>query len=70
MKAKRKPLDVKKLADLSLEASEVGAEASRTEIRKVELPPVRQAGKLIEGETPEEKAAKLAKALREEAKII
>lgn len=70
MKAKRKPLDVKSLADLSLEASDVGAEASRTEIRKLELPPARQAGRLIEGETPEEKAVKLAQALREEAKVV
>jgi electron transfer flavoprotein beta subunit len=70
MKAKRKPLDVKSLADLSLDAAEVGAAVSRMEIRKVELPPVRQAGKQIEGETPEEKAAKLAQALRSEAKAI
>jgi len=31
---------------------------------------MRQAGKIIEGETPEEKAAKLVKLLREEAKVI
>jgi electron transfer flavoprotein beta subunit len=70
MKAKRKPLDTKSLSDLGLEASEVGKAGEKTEILKVELPPARQAGKVIEGESPEEKAAKLAALLREEAKAI
>ena len=34
------------------------------------LPPARTAAKIIQGESAEEKAAKLAKALREEAKAI
>jgi len=33
-------------------------------------PPEREGGKIIEGETPQEKAAELAKLLHEEAKAI
>jgi electron transfer flavoprotein beta subunit len=70
MKAKKKPLETKKLADLGLDPEEVGKAGERTHILKVALPPARQAGKIIEGETSEEKAEKLAKLLREEAKVI
>lgn len=70
MKAKRKPLDTKTLADMGLDPAEVGKAGEKTEILSVELPPPRQAGKIIEGETPEEKAAELARLLREEAKVI
>jgi electron transfer flavoprotein beta subunit len=70
MKAKRKPLDTKDLAALGLDAGEVGKAGEKTQVIKVELPPARQAGKIVEGETPEEKAAKLARLLREEAKVI
>lgn len=70
MKAKKKPLDIKTLADLGLDPAEVGKAGEKTEVIQLELPPPRQAGKLVEGETSEEKAAKLAKLLREEAKVI
>jgi electron transfer flavoprotein beta subunit len=70
MKAKRKPLDAKTLADLGLDAKEAGKDGDTTVVERVELPPPRQAGKIIEGETPEEKAAKLAQLLHEEAKVI
>ena len=70
MKAKKKPLEVKNLAGLGLDGAEVGKAGEKTEILKVELPQARQGGKVVEGETPEEKAGKLAKALREEAKVI
>ncbi len=70
MKAKKKPLEVKTLSALGLDGAEVGKAGEKTEVLKVELPAARQAGKVVEGETPEEKAAKLAKALREEAKVI
>ena len=70
MKAKRKPLETRTLADLGLSPEEAGKDGATTEIVQVELPPQRQAGVVIEGETPEEKAAKLAAALHDEAKII
>jgi electron transfer flavoprotein beta subunit len=70
MKAKKKELKPIKLADLGLGAGEVGKQGSRTRVLQFALPPMRQAGKIVEGATPEEKAAKLAKLLREEAKMI
>jgi electron transfer flavoprotein beta subunit len=70
MKAKKKELKPIKLADLGLEAGEVGKQGARTRVLKFSLPPLRQAGKIVPGETPEEKAAKLARLLREEAKVI
>jgi electron transfer flavoprotein beta subunit len=39
-------------------------------ILEITPPPQREAGRIVEGETPEEKAANLTKLLREEAKII
>lgn len=70
MKAKKKPLEKKTLADLGLSPEEAGKAGERTQILKVELPPPRKAGKIIDGETPEEKATTLAKLLHEEAKVI
>lgn len=70
MKAKKKPLDEKGLADLGLDASEFGAEARRLKVVELTPPPERAAGKIIEGESPEQKAAELARLLHEEAKVI
>jgi electron transfer flavoprotein beta subunit len=70
MKAKKKPLDEKTLADLGLDASEFGEAGSKAKILEMTPPPAREAGKIVEGETPQEKAAELAKLLHEEAKII
>ncbi len=70
MKAKKKPLEEKGLADLGLDPSEFGKEARRLKIIELTPPPKREAGRIIEGETPEEKAAELARLLHEEAKVI
>ncbi len=70
MKAKKKPLEEKNLAALGVDASEVGTGARKLKILELTPPPERAAGKIIEGETPQEKAANLAKLLREEAKLI
>jgi electron transfer flavoprotein beta subunit len=70
MKAKKKPLDEKTLADLGLDASEFGEAGSKVKMVEMTPPPSRSAGKIVEGETPQEKAAELAKLLHEEAKII
>ena len=70
MKAKKKPLEEKGLADLGLDPSEFGKEARRLKIIELTPPPQREAGRIIEGETPEEKAAELARLLHEEAKVI
>ena len=70
MKAKKKPLEEKKLADLALDAAEFGEGARKVKILELTSPPERKAGKVIEGDTPEQKAAELARLLHEEAKII
>lgn len=70
MKAKKKPLAPVKAADLGLAAGAVGAAGAKSKGVKFSLPAARTAAKLIQGESPEEKAVKLAKALREEAKVI
>jgi electron transfer flavoprotein beta subunit len=68
MKAKKKPLDTKSLADLGMDPAEVGE--PKTRVVGLKTPPERTAGRMIEGESPAEKAAALVKALHEEAKVI
>ena len=70
MKAKKKPLEEKSLSDLGLDASEFGEAARKLKVLELTPPPERKAGKIIEGETPEEKAAELARLLHEEAKVL
>jgi electron transfer flavoprotein beta subunit len=70
MKAKKKPLEKKSLSDLGLNPTDFGDDARKLKILELTSPPQREAGKIIEGETPEEKAAELARLLREEAKVI
>ncbi|MBW1702605.1 MAG: electron transfer flavoprotein subunit beta/FixA family protein [Deltaproteobacteria bacterium] len=70
MKAKKKPLDEKTLSDLGLDAAEFGESARKVKILEMTPPPAREAGKIVEGETPQEKAAELARLLHEEAKVI
>jgi len=70
MKAKKKPLDEKSLADLGLNAAEFGKDARKLKIVALTPPPQRAAGKIIDGDSPQTKAAQLAKLLHEEAKVI
>ncbi len=71
MKAKKKPLEVKTLADLGLDASECGAEAAKIRMVSLEMPPERQPGRIInDGLDTEGKAVELVRVLREEAKVI
>ena len=67
MKAKSKPLAVKKLADLAVDAGGVSGRASQAGFA---LPAERGAVKWVAGGTPEEQAANLVQALRNEAKVI
>jgi electron transfer flavoprotein beta subunit len=66
MAAKKKNIPVIALEDLGLSGDAV---ASQIEIIRMETPPARQAGKIIQG-TPEEAAKQLVKLLRSEAKVI
>jgi len=70
MKAKKKPLEEKTLSDLGLDAGEFGEGGRKVKILELTPPPAREAGKIIEGETPQEKAGELARLLHEEAKIL
>lgn len=70
MKAKKKPIEVKTVADLGVDAGEVGAANNKVKVLSLSYPPERVAVRMIEGETAEEQAAALVKALREEAKVI
>ncbi len=71
MKAKKKPLAMKKLADLGLDGSQVGPGAAKVRITSLEVPPQRTAGRVIDGGLDAAgKAVELVRALHEEAKVI
>lgn len=66
MMAKKKEIPVVSLEDLDLKEEDI---ASGLEITKMESPPQKQAGKIIEGE-PAESAKKMVEFLHGEAKVI
>lgn len=70
MKAKKKPLANKTLADLGVDPGEVGAANAKCRITNLSFPPERSPGRIIKGETAEAKAAELVRLLAEEAKVI
>lgn len=70
MKAKKKPLEEKNLAAIGLNPAEFGEGARKLKVLQLTPPPQRKAGKIIQGDSPESKAAELAKLLHEEAKVI
>jgi electron transfer flavoprotein alpha/beta subunit len=63
-------VDVKSVADLGVDAAVVGAANRKVKIKALNLPPERQAVKMIEGDAGADKAAALVKILHEETKII
>lgn len=68
MKAKKKEIKNMTLADIGMNAGEVDKSAAKLKIADMDLPPKRQAGKLIEmSDTAVEKLVTL---LKEEAKVI
>jgi len=68
MKAKKKPLDMPSLADLGFDEESLAQ--SKIKITALNMPPERQGGMVIEGETPQEKAAELVRILHEKEKVI
>lgn len=71
MKAKKKPLAMKKYADLGLDASEFGPGVGKTLVTSLEMPPERVPGRIIDGDLETAgKARELVRALHEEAKVI
>ena len=69
MQAKKKPLTTLTIADLGLSADAVGLPGAKTVVTKVELPPARSAGILIEGD-PATAARRLVQALRSDLRVI
>jgi electron transfer flavoprotein beta subunit len=69
MQAKKKPMEVLTLADLGLDAGEVGPGGAAVEVVELSPPPQRAAGKKFEGE-PEEIARQVVELLANEAKIF
>jgi electron transfer flavoprotein beta subunit len=67
MKAKKKPLETKKIADLALNVADLQPKVT---IKALKTPPERKGGRVIQGDTVQAKAAALARALHEEAKVI
>lgn len=71
MKARKKPLVLKKVSELGLDPGEFAPERARIRITSLELPPQRKAGKIINGGLDAAgKARELVKLLREEARVI
>lgn len=70
MKAKKKPLEVKTLGDIGVDAGTVGSGSRKLKIKSLNMPPERQAVKMVEGESPAAVAAELVKILHDEAKVI
>ena len=68
MKAKKKLLDIKTLADIGLDAEKAGKPMTR--IMAMKYPPEREGGAIIEGDSAQAKAAALVKVLHEKAKVI
>jgi electron transfer flavoprotein alpha/beta subunit len=70
MKAKKKPLEIRNLAALALATEDFGQAALKTRVLSLAFPPQRKICKMITGETIQEKATNLVRALREEAGVL
>jgi electron transfer flavoprotein beta subunit len=68
MAAKKKPIAEKKLAELGV--PEADPANAKTRWRRLELPPARQAVKLVPADDPAAAGKELVRLLREEAKVI
>ena len=69
MKAKKKELKTLGLADIGVDAAQVGPQGSQLEVLEITLPPARSAGKVLSGEAAEV-AKQLVELLKNEAKVI
>ncbi len=67
MKAKKKPLDTKSLADVGLDASDL---QPLVKVKALRVPKDRKGGRIIEGDSVQAKVAELVRVLRDEAKVI
>ena len=70
MAAKKKPIAVKTPADVGVDPASVAGPAAHVRWAKLELPPARQAVKLIPADDPAKAATELLRLLRDEAKVL
>ena len=70
MGAKKKTIAVKTPADAGVDPATVAGEAAHVRWTKLELPPARQAVKLIPADDPAKAATELLRLLRDEAKVL
>ncbi|MBK9064967.1 MAG: electron transfer flavoprotein subunit beta/FixA family protein [Acidobacteria bacterium] len=70
MAAKKKTIAVKTPADLGVDAAKISGDAASVRWTKLELPPARQAVKLIPADDPAAAATELLRLLRDEAKVL
>ena len=69
MGAKKKPLDSKATGDVGIEAGQVGADGSKTQVLGLNPPPAKEAGEIIEDEDTNETVEKIV-AWLDERKLI
>ncbi|MEK7747542.1 MAG: electron transfer flavoprotein subunit beta/FixA family protein [Nitrospirota bacterium] len=69
MKAKQKPLKVLTLHELGLSEDQVGTKGAKLVVERLELPPPRKAGTILDGD-PDTAVANLVRLLHEEAKVL
>jgi electron transfer flavoprotein beta subunit len=67
MKAKKKPLETKTAADLGVDGASL---TPLVTVKALGLPPQRQGGRVIEGDSVQAKVAELVRLLNEEAKVL
>jgi electron transfer flavoprotein alpha/beta subunit len=70
MAAKKKQIAVKKPSDLGVDTAPLSGDKSAVTWTKLELPPARQAVKLIPADDPAKAAEELLRLLRDEAKVL
>ncbi|MHC1727905.1 MAG: electron transfer flavoprotein subunit beta [Syntrophobacteraceae bacterium] len=71
VKARKKPIEMKKLVDLGFDPTDFGLAKAKIRITSMESPPQRKPGKIIDGGLDTAgKAKELARLLREEAGVI
>jgi electron transfer flavoprotein beta subunit len=69
MAAKKKPIETVTAATLGLNPAEIGEQGATVTLKSLSLPPGRQAGKILKGET-QEVVKQLVDLLHNEAKVI
>lgn len=70
MKAKKRKVDQKEIEDLGFDPADLGLDGAKVVIQNMDYPPQRDAGKIIDGHGPVEKASELVRLLKEEASVI